>query len=80
MEHKIAKLENQMNGVEGEIKVMNTTLKQISSVLEEFKKVNEKVHELELKLAVSASKLGGFERFAWIILTATVGISVASFK
>lgn len=80
MEEQIKMLQTQMGGVQTEIKLMNQTLQTVAHAFAELKDINTKIHDLELKLVVNNTKLGGGERIIWIITTALIGVGAAYLK
>ena len=80
MENQIKELQKQIGGVQVEIKLMNQTLQTVSKAFTELKEINTKINDLELKLIVNSTKLGGGERFIWLGITALVGIVASQLK
>ena len=80
MEDQIKELQNQISGVQTEIKLMNQTLQTVTKAFTELREINTKINDLELKLIVNSTKLSGGERFFWLGITAVVGIVASQLK
>jgi len=64
METRIKDIETSLQGLQTEIKVMNKTMSAISETLSEFKEINKKLHDIEIRLATGGKDMETLEKYA----------------
>ena len=67
MEDKIKAIESKIQDVQTEMAVMNATLRTMKDAIVEFKKVNEKLHKIELSKVVQEQEMRDVKKIMWII-------------